>query len=91
MQSNSPSFFLTGRERELKIILGKGGEVHEMDVPPCNPLLHLWFVAMVLSKTLNGSSEDKKTIQNCLGILKAGRGSPAFFFIRGFTQEVFRN
>jgi hypothetical protein len=28
-----------------------------MDVPPCNPLLNLWFVAMVLSKTLNGSSE----------------------------------
>jgi hypothetical protein len=53
------SFFLTGRERELKIILVKGGEVHEMDVPPRNPLLDLWFVAMVLSKTLNGSSEDK--------------------------------
>ena len=31
-----------------------------MDVPPCNPLLDLWFVAMVLSKTLNGSSEVKK-------------------------------
>jgi hypothetical protein len=30
-----------------------------MDVPPCNPLLDLWIVAMVLSKTLNGSSEDK--------------------------------
>jgi len=51
---------LTGRGRELKIILAKGGEVHEMDVPPCNPLLDLWFVAMVLSKTLNGSSEDKR-------------------------------
>ena len=30
-----------------------------MDVPPCNPLFDLWFVAMVLSKTLNGSSEYK--------------------------------
>lgn len=31
-----------------------------MDVPPCNALLNLWFVAMVLSKTLNGSSESKR-------------------------------
>jgi hypothetical protein len=42
-----------------------------MDVPPCNPLLDLRFVAMVLSKTLNGSSEGKrisgesKGRQNC--------------------------
>jgi hypothetical protein len=53
---------LTGRERELKIILVKGGEVHEMDVPPRNPLLDLWFVVMVLSKTLNGSSTKRKRI-----------------------------
>jgi len=33
-----------------------------MDVPPCNPLFDLWFVAMVLSKTLNGSSVKRKRI-----------------------------
>jgi hypothetical protein len=32
-----------------------------MDVSPCNPLLDLWFVALVLSKTLNGSLEGKRT------------------------------
>jgi len=36
-----------------------GGEVHEMDVSPCNSLLDLRFDAQVLSKTLNGSSEGK--------------------------------
>lgn len=30
-----------------------------MDVPPCDPLLDLWFEAMVLSKTLNCSSDAK--------------------------------
>jgi len=30
-----------------------------MDVSPCNPLLDLWFVVLVLSRTLNGSSEGK--------------------------------
>jgi len=30
-----------------------------MDVSPCNPLLDLWFVVLVLSKTLNGSSKGK--------------------------------
>jgi hypothetical protein len=50
---------LTGRRSRFKILVRKGGEVHEMDVPPCNPLFNLWIVAMVLSKTLNGSSEDK--------------------------------
>jgi len=37
--------------------LRKGGEVHEMDVPPCNPLFDLWFDTLVLSTTWNGSSE----------------------------------
>jgi hypothetical protein len=31
-----------------------------MDVPPCNPLLDLRFVALVLSRTLNGSAESKR-------------------------------
>ena len=46
---------LTEGESKFKIYLCEGGEVHEMDVPPCNPLFDLWFVAMVLSKTLNCS------------------------------------
>jgi hypothetical protein len=32
-----------------------------MDVSPCNSLLDLRFIALVLSKTLKGSSEAKKT------------------------------
>jgi hypothetical protein len=35
----------------------KGGEVDEMDVPPCNPLFDLRLNAQVLSKTLNGSAK----------------------------------
>ena len=44
---------------EVKIGIREGGEIYEMDVSPCNSLLNLWFVALVLSKTLNGSSEGK--------------------------------
>jgi hypothetical protein len=32
-----------------------------MDVSPCNSLLDLWFIALVLSRTLNGSLEGKET------------------------------
>jgi hypothetical protein len=46
-----------------------------MDVSPCNPLLDLWFVALVLSKTLNGSSEGKKTHSRFLEDFK-GRQIP---------------
>lgn len=35
----------------LKLLLRKGGEVHEMDVPPCNPLFDLWVDTLVLSMT----------------------------------------
>jgi hypothetical protein len=38
-----------------------------MDVSPCNSLLDLWFVALVLSKTLNGSSVGKKTNEELKG------------------------
>jgi hypothetical protein len=38
-----------------------------MDVPPCNSLLDLWFVMLVLSKTLNGSSEYDKTNEELKG------------------------
>jgi len=35
-----------------------------MDVSPCNPLLDLRFVVLVLSKTLNGSTESKDEMKN---------------------------
>jgi hypothetical protein len=38
-----------------------------MDVSPCNSLLDLWFVALVPSKTLNGSSDSKKTNEELKG------------------------
>jgi hypothetical protein len=67
--------------------LKEGGEVHEMDVPPCNPLLDLWFVAMVLSKTLNGSSEGKR---NRSEFLKDFKGR--WVDLRPFSLlEVFHN
>jgi hypothetical protein len=43
--------FLTGWKVPFKIKLGKGGEVHEMDVPPCNTLFDLRFDTLVLSMT----------------------------------------
>jgi hypothetical protein len=46
-----------------------------MDVPPCNPLLNLRFVALVLSRTLNGSSDVKQTNEE----LKRPAALPAFF------------
>jgi len=38
-----------------------------MDVSPCNSLLDLWFVALVLSRTLNGSSGGKRTNEELKG------------------------
>jgi len=38
-----------------------------MDVPPCNPLLDLRFVAFVLSRTLNGSTESKRIDEKLKG------------------------
>ena len=52
-----------------------------MDVSPCNSLLDLRFVALVLSKTLNGSSEGKKNNPNFLKISKAGRFLSGLFFV----------
>ena len=34
-----------------------------MDVSPCNSLLDLRFLVLVLSRTLNGSSEGKRRIE----------------------------
>jgi len=42
---------LTGEKVRFKINLRKGGEVHEMDVPPCNPLFDLRIDTLVLSTT----------------------------------------
>ena len=47
--------------------VGKGGEVHEMDVSPRNSLLDLRFFALVLSRTLNGSSEGRRKIEELKG------------------------
>jgi hypothetical protein len=55
------------RRSEFKICLREGGEIYEMDVSPCNSLLDLWFIVLVLSKTLNGSSEGKKTREKLKG------------------------
>jgi hypothetical protein len=41
-----------------------------MDVSPCNSLLDLRFFALVLSRTLNGSSENKKDNPNFFRISK---------------------
>ena len=48
-----------------------------MDVSPCNSLLDLWFVALVLSKTLNGSSEGKGINEE----LKGRQFLPAFIIL----------
>jgi hypothetical protein len=57
-----------------------------MDVPPCNPLLDLWIVAMVLSMTLNGSSESRINHLNSLGIERPALWLPAFFFVKDLSQ-----
>jgi hypothetical protein len=51
-----------------------------MDVSTCNSLLDLRFFALVLSRTLNGSSEDKKQ-PKFLKISKAGRLLSGLFFV----------
>jgi hypothetical protein len=38
-----------------------------MDVSSCNSLLDLRFLALVLSRTLNGSAEGKKIIEGLKG------------------------
>jgi hypothetical protein len=48
-----------------------------MDVSPCNPLLDLRFVALVLSRTLNGSTESKRIDEK----LKGRQGCRPFCFV----------
>jgi len=57
------TLYLTWEIKRFILIFKEGGEVHEMDVSPCNSLLDLRFVASVLSRTLNGSSDGKKAVQ----------------------------
>jgi len=52
-----------------------------MDVSPCNSLLDLRFFALVLSRTLNGSSENKKDKPFFLRLQKAGRLLSGLFFV----------
>jgi len=47
-----------------------------MDVSPCNSLFDLRFLALVPSRTLNGSSKGKTKIEE----LKGRRFAPAFLF-----------
>lgn len=49
-----------------------------MDVSPCNSLLDLWFIALVLSRTLNGSSEGKGINKE----LKGRQYLPAFIVLQ---------
>ena len=59
-----------------------------MDVSPCNPLFDLWFVAMVLSRTLKGSSDGKKTNDEIMNDFEAGRWFPAFFLFNIFEKGI---
>jgi len=78
--------------------VGKGGEVHEMDVSPRNSLLDVRFFALVLSRTLNGSSEGRRKIEELKGpaiwrglfvcvpwILRLSIPSP--FFLEKFDEK----
>jgi len=49
--SQRKSYLLTDGKVHFRMNIRKGGEVHEMDVPPCNPLFDLWFDTPVLSMT----------------------------------------
>jgi hypothetical protein len=44
------------------MFLTEGGEVDEMDVPPCNPLFDLRLDTQVLSKTVNCSSNGRRKV-----------------------------
>jgi hypothetical protein len=52
-----------------------------MDVSPCNSLLDLRIFALVLSRTLNGSSENKKGNPDFKDLKKAGRLLSGLFFL----------
>jgi hypothetical protein len=79
---SSQNLFLTNKENAFKLYLIdlKGGEVDEMDVSPCNPLLDLRLDAQVLSKTLNCSKEKFRTS-------KAGDFIPGLFFLPSLLPQ----
>ncbi len=78
-------FFLTGGETKFKMEVRKGGEVHEMDVSPCNSLFDLRFLVLVLSTTLNGSSKRKKDYQD---FERPANFFPAFSLFKYFDRHV---
>jgi hypothetical protein len=55
-----------------------------MDVSPCNPLLDLRFVALVLSRTLNGSSEGQAVSEE----MNRPAALPAFLLIRNQIHQI---
>jgi hypothetical protein len=59
-----------------------------MDVSPCNSLLDLRFFALVLSRTLNGSSEGKKNNPNLPGFQRPVDFSPAFSLFTYFDRDI---
>jgi hypothetical protein len=59
-----------------------------MDVSPCNSLLDLRFLELVLSRTLNGSSEGKKNNPNFAGFQRPGDFSPAFSLFTYFDMDI---
>lgn len=54
-----------------------------MDVSPCNPLLNLRFVALVLSRTLNGSPDVKERR------IERPAALPAFLLFFGVCYSAF--
>jgi hypothetical protein len=59
-----------------------------MDVSPCNSLLDLRFLALVLSRTLNGSSENRfKTTQISHDFKRPVRFFPAFSLFNDVADE----
>ena len=56
-----------------------------MDVPTCNSLFDLRFLAWVLSRTLNGSSEQKKDNQD---FKRPVNLSPAFSLFKHFGRQL---
>jgi hypothetical protein len=59
-----------------------------MDVSTCNSLLDLRFFALVLSRTLNGSSEGRKNNPNFLGFQRPVDFFPAFSLFKYFDMDV---
>jgi hypothetical protein len=57
-----------------------------MDVSPCNSLLDLWFVTLVLSKTLNGSSIFERW-KSAFIVLRPAQSWSAFLLYRKIHKK----